>query len=67
MSFTRWELYHRVIILLLEARAVRPLLLMGESDTGARESALDAILTLVIDGENLQKGSKILDEAGVCT
>lgn len=51
---------------LLEARAVRPLLLvMDESDTGARESALDAILTLVIDGENLQKGSKILDEAGV--
>ncbi|XP_073039547.1 U-box domain-containing protein 44-like [Primulina eburnea] len=51
---------------LLEARAVRPLLLvMDESDTRARESALDAILTLVVDGENLQKGSKILDEAGV--
>lgn len=50
---------------LLEARAVRPLLLvMDESDTGARESALDTILTLVIDGENMQKGSKIL-EAGV--
>ncbi|XP_073159079.1 U-box domain-containing protein 44-like [Henckelia pumila] len=51
---------------LLEANAVRPLLLvMDESDTGARESALDAILTLVVDGENLKHGSKILDEAGV--
>ncbi|CAI9785928.1 unnamed protein product [Fraxinus pennsylvanica] len=48
---------------LLEAGAVEPLVrVLGESEPGACEAALDALLTL-IDGERLQSGSKVLVEA----
>lgn len=48
---------------LLECDAVRPLVsVLEERDTGASEASLDALLTL-IEGEQLQKGSKVLDEA----
>ncbi|KAA8533570.1 hypothetical protein F0562_030996 [Nyssa sinensis] len=48
---------------LLEANAVRPLVgVLGEADIGACEASLDALLTL-IDGEQLQNGSKVLAEA----
>ncbi|XP_028767583.1 U-box domain-containing protein 44 [Neltuma alba] len=48
---------------LVEADAVRPLVrTLGESDPGASEASLDALLTLV-EGERLQSGSKVLEEA----
>ncbi|KAG5558892.1 hypothetical protein RHGRI_008741 [Rhododendron griersonianum] len=48
---------------LLECDAIRPLVsVLEERDTGASEASLDALLTL-IEGEQLQKGSKVLDEA----
>lgn len=47
---------------LLEADAVRPLVrVLGEPDIGACEASLEALLTL-IEGELLQRGSKVLDE-----
>ncbi|KAI3471244.1 hypothetical protein Pfo_027907 [Paulownia fortunei] len=49
---------------LLEAKAVRPLVVvLGEPDAKACEASLDAILTL-IDGVKLQNGCKVLEEAG---
>lgn len=49
---------------LLEARAVRPLMmLLGEPDPRACEASLDAILTL-IESLQLQSGCKVLEEAG---
>lgn len=49
---------------LLEARAVRPLMmLLGEQDPQACEASLDAILTL-IESLQLQSGCKVLEEAG---
>ncbi|XP_073129898.1 U-box domain-containing protein 44-like [Henckelia pumila] len=49
---------------LLEAGAVKPLVqvLKGEPNPEACEAALDALLTL-IDGESLQNGCKVLEEA----
>lgn len=48
---------------LLEADAVGPLAkILGESDPGACEASLDALLTL-IEGEKLQSGSKVLADA----
>uniref|UniRef100_A0A5B6Z597 Putative U-box domain-containing protein 43 n=1 Tax=Davidia involucrata TaxID=16924 RepID=A0A5B6Z597_DAVIN len=48
---------------LLETNAVRPLVrVLGEPDIDACEASLDALLTL-IDGEQLQSGSKVLAEA----
>ncbi|XP_073315691.1 U-box domain-containing protein 44-like [Primulina huaijiensis] len=49
---------------LLEAGAVKPLVqvLRGEPNLEACEAALDALLTL-IDGERLQNGCKVLEEA----
>ncbi|KAL2558776.1 U-box domain-containing protein 43 [Forsythia ovata] len=48
---------------LLEANAVKPLVVvLGEQDSGACEASLDAISTL-IDGEKLQNGVKVLEEA----
>ncbi|PIA34850.1 hypothetical protein AQUCO_03700253v1 [Aquilegia coerulea] len=48
---------------LVEAGAINPLArVLGESDLGACEASLKALLTL-IDGEKLQNGSKVLDEA----
>lgn len=50
---------------LLEADAVGPLAKnLRESDPGVRESSLDALLTL-IDGEQLQGGSKVLADENV--
>ncbi|KAI9073215.1 hypothetical protein K1719_044824 [Acacia pycnantha] len=50
---------------LVEADAVRPLArTLGESDPEASEASLDALLTLV-EGERLQGGSKVLQEANV--
>ncbi|KAJ7962636.1 RING-type E3 ubiquitin transferase [Quillaja saponaria] len=47
---------------LVEANAVGPLVrILGESDPGACEASLDALLTL-IDGERLQRGTKVLSE-----
>lgn len=49
---------------LLEANAVNPLAkVLDEPDFGAVESSLDALLTL-INGEQLQKGSKVLEGGG---
>ncbi|PIN21407.1 Chaperone-dependent E3 ubiquitin protein ligase (contains TPR repeats) [Handroanthus impetiginosus] len=49
---------------LLEAKAVRPLVVvLEEPDDEACKASLDAILTL-IDGLQLQSGCKILEEAG---
>ncbi|KAK9292022.1 hypothetical protein L1049_019975 [Liquidambar formosana] len=48
---------------LLEADAVAPLVkVLGEPDHGACEASFDALLTL-IDGERLQRGTKVLAEA----
>ncbi|KAM7467663.1 hypothetical protein LguiB_015225 [Lonicera macranthoides] len=48
---------------LLKANAVGPLTrVISEPDLGACEASLDALLTL-IDGEQLQRGSKVLSEA----
>ncbi|XP_019197298.1 PREDICTED: U-box domain-containing protein 43-like [Ipomoea nil] len=48
---------------LLEANAVVPLVrVLRDSDTGACEASLDALLTLIKD-EMLQNGSKALDQA----
>ncbi|KAK7258472.1 hypothetical protein RIF29_24051 [Crotalaria pallida] len=48
---------------LLEANAVGPLTrTLGESDPGACEASLDALLTL-IEGERLQRGSRVLADA----
>ncbi|CAK9146530.1 unnamed protein product [Ilex paraguariensis] len=48
---------------LVEANAVLPLVrVLREPDTGACEASLDALLTL-IDGKQLQSGSKVLAEA----
>lgn len=48
---------------LVEADAVTGLVrLLGGPDTGSCEASLDALLTL-IEGERLQSGSKVLDEA----
>ncbi|KAH7854226.1 hypothetical protein Vadar_011503 [Vaccinium darrowii] len=48
---------------LLEGDAIRPLVsVLEERDIGVSEASLDALLTL-IEGEQLQKGSKVLDEA----
>ncbi|XP_031283456.1 U-box domain-containing protein 44-like [Pistacia vera] len=48
---------------LLEAGAVAPLVrVLEESDPGACEASLDAVLTL-IEGTKLQSGSKVLEEA----
>lgn len=48
---------------LVEADAVGPLTrTLGETDPGACEASLDALLTL-IDGERLQNGSKVLETA----
>lgn len=50
---------------LLEANALRPLGgVLDDPDTAASEASLDAILT-VIEGEQLQEGSKALAEAKV--
>ncbi|KAL8534612.1 hypothetical protein ACS0TY_010578 [Phlomoides rotata] len=50
---------------LLEANAVRPLVVVlgEEGDADVCEASLDAVLTL-IDGVYLQKGCKVLEEAG---
>ncbi|KAK9075242.1 hypothetical protein SSX86_003563 [Deinandra increscens subsp. villosa] len=49
---------------LLEANAINPLVkVLDEPDFGACEAALDALLTLV-NGEQLQKGSKVLEGGG---
>ncbi|KAL5738679.1 hypothetical protein ACOSP7_031440 [Xanthoceras sorbifolium] len=48
---------------ILEADALQPLVkMLGETDHGVCEAALEALLTL-IDGEKLQSGSKVLSEA----
>ncbi|XP_059651196.1 U-box domain-containing protein 44-like [Cornus florida] len=48
---------------LVEAGGVEPLVrVLGEPDPEACEASLDALLTL-IEGERLQSGSKVLDEA----
>ncbi|KAK9093865.1 hypothetical protein Scep_025334 [Stephania cephalantha] len=48
---------------LVEANAVAPLVgVLTEPDLGAREASLLALLTL-IDGEKLQSGCKVLDDA----
>lgn len=52
---------------ILEANALEPLVrMLGETDLGACEASLDAILTL-IDGQRLQSGSKVLAEANAIT
>lgn len=48
---------------LVKAKALEPLVrMLGEADCGACEASLDALLTL-IDGERLEQGGKVLDEA----
>ncbi|KAL5822959.1 hypothetical protein ACOSQ4_020859 [Xanthoceras sorbifolium] len=48
---------------ILEADALQPLVkMLGETDHGVCEAALEALLTS-IDGEKLQSGSKVLSEA----
>ncbi|KAH7565682.1 hypothetical protein JRO89_XS09G0245800 [Xanthoceras sorbifolium] len=48
---------------ILEADALQPLVkMLGETDHGVCEAALEELLTL-IDGEKLQSGSKVLSEA----
>lgn len=48
---------------LLEANAVRPLVrVLEDPDHGACEASLDALVTL-IEGERLQNGSKVLEDA----
>ncbi|XP_062000033.1 U-box domain-containing protein 44-like [Rosa rugosa] len=48
---------------LVKAKALDPLVrMLGEGDVGACEASLDALLTL-IDGERLEQGGKVLDEA----
>lgn len=52
---------------LLEANALRPLAqVLDEPDPAVAEASLDAILTIV-EGEQLQNGSKVLAEANVIT
>ncbi|KAK6260505.1 U-box domain - like 4 [Theobroma cacao] len=52
---------------LVEAEAVRPLVMvLEESDPGVCEASLDALLTL-IEGERLQSGIKVLAEANAIT
>ncbi|KAK1431604.1 hypothetical protein QVD17_08075 [Tagetes erecta] len=49
---------------LVEVNAINPLVkVLDEPDFGACEAALDALLTLV-NGEQLQKGSKVLEDGG---
>ncbi|KAF3432776.1 hypothetical protein FNV43_RR23878 [Rhamnella rubrinervis] len=48
---------------ILEANALEPLVrILSETDLGASETSLDALLTLIVE-ENPQNGSKVLDEA----
>ncbi|XP_050385127.1 U-box domain-containing protein 44-like [Argentina anserina] len=48
---------------IVKAKALDPLVrMLGEADVGACEASLDALLTL-IDGERLEQGGKVLDEA----